>query len=512
MGRQVTVATRKELLDVARKRYGTSNKEEKGKILDEFVSLTGYHRKHLLRLIGTKPGDTVAKPIRVVVRRVYDEAVRQALVVMWEAADRICGKRLRAALPVLVESMERHGHLVVDPAVRERILLVSASTIDRLLASVRGEGRRRVHRRMVSRTVVGRVVPIRTHADWKDPALGFFEGDFVLHGGGRTTGTFAHTLVLTEVATGWTDFLALPAREQTLVVTALGVMSARLPMGLKGLDTDNDSAFINDTVLAFCKGADIVFTRSRPRHSNDQAWVEQKNGAIVRKFVGYARFEGIKGTRTLERLYQSARDYVNFFQPSAKLLDKVRLGAKIRKTYHPPATPCDRLLARIDVPESLKTTLKNRRDGLDPVQLLKDIRDQQSALASLSGMNLDADAADTGVTLAQFLAQLPLLWTEGDVRPTHRANPTGPRTWRTREDPFGEHWPAIEGWLAAEPDICAKDLLCRLQAAHPDRYPQAQLRTLQRRVQEWRAGAARLLLGLPLEVLAGPTGRGLPFP
>lgn len=223
------MSTREELLEVVRARYGKSTREEKGRILDEFVKITGYHRKHVLRLVLAQAD--VADRRRRVVRKVYDEAVRQALIVMWEAADRICGKRLKAALPILVESMERHGHLVLDMRVKEQVLRVSAATIDRLLASVRGESRRRVHRRLVSRTVVGRVIPIRTHADWKDPALGFFEGDFVLHGGGSSSGSFAHTLVLTEVASGWTDFLALPAREQSLVVAALGVMHARLPMG-----------------------------------------------------------------------------------------------------------------------------------------------------------------------------------------------------------------------------------------------------------------------------------------
>lgn len=505
MGRQVSMATRKELLEVVRTRYGKSTRAEKGRILDEFVKLTGYHRKHMLRLL-LAPAD-VAEPRQRVARHVYDEAVRQALIVMWEAADRICSKRLRAALPVLMAAMERHGHLELDPEVKARVLRVSAATIDRLLAAVRGESRERSHRRLISQTVVGQAVPVRTHADWKDPALGFFEGDFVLHGGGSTAGSFAHTLVLTEVASGWTDFLALPAREQSLVVAALDVMQARLPMGLKGLDTDNDGAFINETVMAYCAASGIVFTRSRPRHSNDQAWVEQKNGAIVRKLVGYARYEGMTGTQTLERMYRAARDYVNFFQPSAKLLDKMRLGAKVRKRYHPPATPCERLVARVDVPESVKAALMARRDSLDPVTLLKEIRDQQSALACLAGMNLDASDGQVSDTLDHFLAQFPLLWTHGEVRPTHRAKPTPPRTWRTREDPFNEVWPAIERWLTVEPDLVANNLLCRLQDEHPGRFPTGQLRTLQRRVQAWRMAAAKSLLGLTGATTTEPAGR-----
>jgi hypothetical protein len=124
-----------------RRRDGTSTKEETGRSLEEFVSLTSNQPKHLFRLICTRSGDTVAKPIRIVVRKGHQEAVRRTLVVMWEAPDRVCGKRRSAVLPVLVESMERQGHLVVDQEVMQQIPQVSAATIDMLLASVRDEGR-----------------------------------------------------------------------------------------------------------------------------------------------------------------------------------------------------------------------------------------------------------------------------------------------------------------------------------------------------------------------------------
>lgn len=146
-------------------------------------------------------------------RRIYDEAVRQALVVVWETADRICGKWLKAVLPSLVESMERHGHLRLDEEVKRRLLAVSAATIDRLLAPVRDEvgAKRRRHR---PNTAIQRRVPIRTFGDWGDPAPGFFEADLVAHCGGVMAGSFVHTLVVTDIASGWTDGLPLLVREQ----------------------------------------------------------------------------------------------------------------------------------------------------------------------------------------------------------------------------------------------------------------------------------------------------------
>ena len=129
-------------------------------------------------------------------------------------------------------------------------------------------------------------------------------------------GSFVHTLILTDIASGWTECVALPVREQTLVVEAITGLRCKLPFPLLGLDTDNDGAFLNDTLLTYCRDHSIVFTRSRAYRKNDQAWVEQKNGAIVRKLIGYGRLEGLTATAALRRLYECSRLYINFFQPS----------------------------------------------------------------------------------------------------------------------------------------------------------------------------------------------------
>ena len=229
----------------------------------------------------------------------------------------------------------------------------------------------------------------------------------------------------------------------------------------------------------------IEFTRSRPYRKNDQAWVEQKNGAVVRRIVAHSRFSGVVASQALAHLYQSARLHVNFFQPSFKLLSKTRQGAKVKRTYDRPKTPCDRLLNHPAVHVDTKETLRELRLQLDPVAILHRLRDGQAALAALSSTENNEEGPGRK-TLEQFLAQLPQLWRSGEVRPTHRTRPSEPRYWRTRRDPFENVWVEILAWLQDEPDATAKALFQRLQHRYPERFSNGQLRTMQRRVQEWR--------------------------
>jgi len=266
--RRISMATRDELVRAVSERYGGANREERGRILDEFAAVTGLHRKHAMRLLrggapdrqwGPRPG-----------RRVYDVAVREALIVVWEASDRVCGKRLRPLVPLLIDAMERHGHLQLAPEVRGGLLAMSAATIDRALREVRGQaggGRRRAS----PSAGVRRSVPVRTFADWDDPAPGFMEADLVAHSGPTAEGSFVQTLTLTDIATGWTECAPLLVREQTLLTEVLGEVRKRLPFPLLGFDTDNDSVFMNETVRDYCTAAGVVFTRCRPYRKNDQA-------------------------------------------------------------------------------------------------------------------------------------------------------------------------------------------------------------------------------------------------
>jgi hypothetical protein len=281
----------------------------------------------------------------------------------------------------------------------------------------------------------------------------------------------------------WTECIALPVREQTVIVEAIHGLRPKLPFPLLGVDTDNDSAFLNDSLLNYCSQQSIVFTRSRAYHKNDQAWVEQKNGAIVRKLVGYGRLEGLTATRALRRVYEQSRLYINFFQPSFKLKSKHREGARVHKTYHPPATPYERLMKHESIPAATRERLRKTMEELDPVLLLKQIREAQDTVTALS-QNRTPEAVGPDVTA--FVSSLATAWRTGEVRPTHRREPKPGRQWRTRKDPFAEVWPVLLGWLEEKPDSEAKEMLKRLQSSGYGTFPDGQLRTLQRRVRLWR--------------------------
>jgi hypothetical protein len=196
----------------------------------------------------------------------------------------------------------------------------------------------------------------------------------------------------------------------------------------------------------------------------------------------------------LGRLYQSARLYVNFFQPSFKLAGKQRDGTLVRRRYHPPLTPCQRLLTSPLVNERLKEKLRQQFKALDPVALLKNLRDVQNELAALADDN-SRPPARTSEDLAAFLNGLTTAWQNLDRPPRGRRNAVIQHSWRTRIDPFTHTWPLVEEWLRIEPDISAKTLMHRLCEQFPNVYPTgAQLRTLQRRVQLWRNEQVKRLI------------------
>lgn len=488
MRRRLSLATRKELIEAVRKRYQEAALARKTDILDEFVELTGYHRKHAVRLLGPSSEQKRQKKSRSH-KRVYNEAVREALILLWEAADRICGKRLKALIPTLLAAMEKHGHLQLAAGIRERLLQMSAATIDRLLTEPRERVTGTRRRKGVGATVLRRSIPIRTFGDWNDPEPGYMESDLVAHCGGSMAGSVVHTLVLTDIATGWTECVPLIVRDQALIVEALEQIRKTLPFPLRGFDTDNDGAFINQTVLDYCRRTGLEFTRSRAYRKNDQAWVEQKNGAVVRRLVGYDRLSGIADVEKLARLYEFSRFYVNCFQPSFKLKSKVRMGARVVKTYHQPLTPYERVVSSPHVPQSGKQELQAIFPKLDPIALLRNIRDVQQELAvgkAAESGQLRSDSAEP------FLRQLRTVWQLGEVRPTHRKQTK--HYWRTRADPFECVQSRIQEQLELTPDITPKELFRQLREEHPGHFSDGQIRTLRRRVKEWRMQMAKRLI------------------
>lgn len=340
---------------------------------------------------------------------------------------------------------------------------------------------------------MSRDIRIRTFSDWDDPPPGFLEIDFVEHNGGSSAGAFIHTLAGVDVCSEWVESVPLLAKNQSLVVEALEVIRRQFPFPALGIDSDNDSAFINDILLGYCEAHSIEFTRSRAYRKNDQAWIEQKNGAVIRRFVGHDRYSGIFAGQALAHLYQAVRLYVNYFQPSFKLRGKEKIAARVKRHHEKPMTPGERLIRHPALADDVKERLQLQGKALDPMGLLHRIREQQAALAALACRENNV-AGPGHESLEQFIKQLGEMWRQGEIRATHRTSPKKAHYWRTRKDPVELAWPDVLLRLQNAPDIIAKELFERLQQEQPGCFPDGQLRTLQRRVRTWRQVMARGLV------------------
>ena len=486
------MSTRAELVAAITARYRSSNRHERTRILDEFVAVTGYHRKHAIRLLRAGAAQS---PSERRVRCRYGPDVKEALIALWEAADRICSKRLKPLIPVLLPALERHGRLQLSDELRALLIAVSPASMDRLLAEVRLVARGGRRRRAGFSSAVRRAVPIRTFGDWNDPPPGFLEVDFVAHAGTSVAGSFVQTMVLTDIATGWTECVPVVVRSGELVIEALAAAERLFPFPVRGVDFDNDSAFMNEPVVEWCRQQGWEVTRCRAYRKNDQAWVEQKNGAIVRRLVGYGRFEGLISACALARLYAAARLHINLFQPSFKLKEKRRIGARVIKRYHAPAPPMARVLAHPEVGEKRKKLLRQLHAQADPVVLLAEMRAAQAEL----GERVDQRGTEPAgqpivVDLDRFAASLKIAWREGERRPTHRRPYRRRKPIPRRPTMLDEVQDQIQAWLDREPAISALEVLTRLKATHSDRFTDQHLRTVQRAVKVWRGQQARRIV------------------
>lgn len=498
---------KRELLAQVAPRYREASRKQKTLILNEFIAATGYARKYAIRLLTLRvipsPG-----PIRRPRARRYGKEVQEALSIAWAAVNYIGSKRLAPFLEELVPALEEHGHLELSEEARVQLCRISHATIDRILRPLYAGDAPRGISTTKRGTLLKHQVPVRTFADWNEIQPGFLEADLVAHCGRSVEGAFLHTLVLTDIATAWVECLPLRYRSQHAVIQALDQARRLLPFPVLGLDTDNGAEFLNAEMLGYCEREKITFTRGRAYKKNDQCFVEQKNGAVVRQLVGYDRFEGERAYRQLAELYRGVRLYINFFQPSMKLKTKHREGSKVRCTYDTAQTPFQRLRASLDT-EGLKK-LQAIFQALDPVRLLRQIETLQDALwkhAALPNADRSEQQHETGLRTelrftvsacgsqlgenAQTIMSNPLTRPgERKKRRYHRVKPPRrPRHWRTRKDPFETVWDEICQWLTSNPERTAKSLFTELHQHYPGQFADNQLRTLQRRVQAWRAQA-----------------------
>jgi hypothetical protein len=392
---RLTMKQRQAVTMVTVQRYRDGSKKVKQQILDEFCKTTGYCRGYARFVLRNHGRPVWLRGRRVIVGdmrerqqrqkpRYYNEAVVQELSKLWELLNYSCGKRLVAIMPELIAKLEQFGELRLAPVTKEKLLRISAATVDRLLRPERRKQQLRRRSHTKPGTLLKHQIPIRTFAEWDEQQPGFAEIDLVAHDGGLALGDFCQTLDLTDVCTGWTETEAVPNKAQVWVFAALQRIRQRLPFPLRGLDSDNGSEFINSELLNYCKQQCLTFTRTRPYRKNDNCYVEQKNYSVVRQTVGYQRFDTAAELMVLQRLYATLRLYTNFFQPTMKLKSKERFGSRVKKSYHAPQTPYQRTLASAEVTVADKKRLQRQYRQLNPAALKRELDKQRQELFRLA--------------------------------------------------------------------------------------------------------------------------------
>jgi len=382
---------KRSVVKVVALRYKKASKRQKKVILNEFIELTEYNRcyaTYLLRSHGKRirvskdtvvVGDITKKANRKR-QKIYDEIVLGVLKKIWFIMDCICGKRLAPMLKELIPILQRHKEISIDRAVKGKLSKISAATIDRLLSGEKKKFNIKGRSNTKPGTLLKNQIPIRTFSEWDEGMPGFVEIDLVGHEGGDPRGDFIQTLDLTDVCTGWTETQAVRNKAQVWVFEALNGIGGRLPFDLLGIDSDNGSEFINNHLFRFCKEKRITFTRSRKYRKNDNCYVEQKNYSVVRRAVGYQRYDTEEELTMLNELYGYLRLYINYFQPVMKLVEKTRRGSRVTKRHDKPQTPYQRVLKSPYVPEKNKEEMRALYAKLNPAELKRRITRLQNRL------------------------------------------------------------------------------------------------------------------------------------
>lgn len=365
-----------------RARYQQADKRERGRLLDEYCRTTGCHRKAAIRRLRAVPGKPERPPGRPC--RYVSRDLAPILERAWLASDQLSGKLLRPILPALLTALTTHHGLGLTPEARAALTTASAATLDRLLRPLRRRRARQPRRLAPALASLRAQVPLRTWSEWAGVRPGAVQGDLVLHCGESTAGRYCATLVAVDVATTWTELQAIWGLHHQRVTGGIQAVHQRLPFPLREWHSDNGSEFINACLLGWCQRRGIRFTRGRPYRKNDQAWVEQRNGLLVRRLVGYDRYSTRAAWTVLQRLYGLLRLQHNFFRPVRKLLSKRRLGSTVRKRYDAAQTPYQRVLAAGGLAAEQRQALAAQFHALDPIALAREIQHTLDVLWKLA--------------------------------------------------------------------------------------------------------------------------------
>ena len=395
----LTMGQKKAVTRELRDRYQRLSKKEKTIFLNEFIQLTRYNRSYAARALRIKEVlgymNIAGKRVKLVrdnrkikrkKKKIYDQEVFGVLRKIWGIFDYICSKRLAPFLSEIIPVLEKWEEIKLSAKVREKLFKISAATIDRLLSETRKKYRIKGRSTTRPGTLLKKSIPIRTFADWDEARPGFFEVDLVSHDGGAVRGDFIQSLNFTDISTGWDEMIAVKNKAQRWVFSGIETIKERLPFSILGIDSDSGSEFINDHLLRYCEKEQITFTRSRPYRKNDSCFVEQKNYSVIRRAVGYSRYDTDYDLVILNELYSYLRLYVNFFQPVRKLIKKERIGSKVIKRYDEAKTPYRRVLASPDIEKEIKMKLRKEYAMLNPAELKRKITKLQNKLLKLNAL------------------------------------------------------------------------------------------------------------------------------
>ena len=359
-----------ELIKTYRKQYRRARKAEKSRIIGVIVEATGFCRKHVIRALS----QDVDVPKRINRQRTSRyESIIEPLEKLWAFSNFLCGKRLQPFIPELLANLKRHNEIELTAEQEVLLLSIKSASIDRLLKHARKGLVPKGRSTTKPGTLLKHQIPMRTFADWTENKPGFLEVDLVAHCGDSVRGEYINTLNMTDVATGWTVATAFIGRSDRYCSEAIDQIKPSLPFPILGIDSDNGGEFINANLARYCEREHITFTRGRAYKKNDSCYIEQKNWDVVRKMIGYGRFETRKQLEIIIRIERILAFYQNYFQPSQKLLSKTRIGAKVKKIHDVAQTPAQRLIARKDTPAATKLKLRHTSHELNLAALLRDI-------------------------------------------------------------------------------------------------------------------------------------------
>jgi hypothetical protein len=341
---EMTIDERRKYLKKLRPRYVAADRAEKGRLLTEMALVTGLHRKSLVRLLNQRSLDRSRRVNRR--SRHYGLAVEQVVAIVWESVDYVCAERLQPALLPTAQHLARFGELRLTPELEAQLARISISTLQRLLGRLRRPPSRLPQKGPEQANRLRQAVPMR-RIPWETAEHGHCEVDLVHHAGGSTAGEYGHTLQLIDVATGWSERVAVLGRSQRAMEAGFRQILARMPFPIRELHPDNGSEFFNNHLVRFFGETitGLTLSRSRPYHKNDNRFVEQKNATLVRAYLGHLRLETPEQVARLNALYDQMWIYYNLFQPVLHLAEKRIVDGKLRRVWDEAQTPYQRLLA-----------------------------------------------------------------------------------------------------------------------------------------------------------------------